>query len=321
MGKLVLFLADGSTHQVVLDKERITIGRRADNDVCLPHPAVSGEHATVTTILTDSFLEDQGSTNGTLVNGRPIAKHFLRDRDVIDIGRQRMVYMADNEAVVEPMSEAALHREIPGLTDRVPRAEPRVRGPSRESGRLPAASVEGPASAKSTPPGLPARTETSRYDDILLGSANPLPPPSPPPMALVPTPMLQPEALVPALAAPHSRESASKKRAAPRLEPTVSPASASPSTLGEVDGNWTVNVLTGPSKGRTLALTKPEMVLGRVGVQVAAIRLSYGELRLVQLEGTRRILLNGGEIPMEGAVLQSGDVFDVAGTRLELRRK
>ncbi len=70
MGKLVLFLADGTTMDVPLDSERITIGRRADNDVCLPYPAVSGEHAAVVTILADSFLEDLGSTNGTLVNGK-----------------------------------------------------------------------------------------------------------------------------------------------------------------------------------------------------------------------------------------------------------
>ena len=31
------------------------------------------------TILADSFLEDLGSTNGTLVNGKPVTKHFLRD--------------------------------------------------------------------------------------------------------------------------------------------------------------------------------------------------------------------------------------------------
>ena len=38
VGKLVLFLADGTTMDVPLDKERITIGRRADNDICLPYP-------------------------------------------------------------------------------------------------------------------------------------------------------------------------------------------------------------------------------------------------------------------------------------------
>src|SRR5262249_14616173 len=78
MSKLVLFLPDGTTRDIALRRERTAIGRRADNDICLPNLAVSGEHAVIVTILTDSFLEDLGSTNGTLVNGKPIGKHFLR---------------------------------------------------------------------------------------------------------------------------------------------------------------------------------------------------------------------------------------------------
>ena len=98
MSKLVLFLPDGSTLDVPLARERTTIGRRADNDICLPHLAVSGEHAVVVTILADSFLEDLQSTNGTLVNDKPVAKHFLRDRDTIEIGRNKLVYCVDDDA-------------------------------------------------------------------------------------------------------------------------------------------------------------------------------------------------------------------------------
>src|SRR5260370_26099158 len=97
MSKLVLFLPDGTTLDVPLARERTTIGRRADNDICLPNLAVSGEHAVVVTILADSFLEDLGSTNGTLVNGKPVAKHFLRDRDHIDIGRHKLVCFTDDD--------------------------------------------------------------------------------------------------------------------------------------------------------------------------------------------------------------------------------
>ena len=102
MGKLVVFLPDGRNVDVKLDRERVTIGRRPDNDVCLPYPAVSGEHAAVVTILADSFLEDVGSTNGTLVNGKPVAKHFLRDRDRIDIGKQKIIYVADDSVKLDP---------------------------------------------------------------------------------------------------------------------------------------------------------------------------------------------------------------------------
>ena len=62
MGKLVLYMPDGSTREILLTRERIRIGRRPDNDIPLPFPAVSGEHAAIVTILSDSFLEDLGST-------------------------------------------------------------------------------------------------------------------------------------------------------------------------------------------------------------------------------------------------------------------
>jgi pSer/pThr/pTyr-binding forkhead associated (FHA) protein len=108
VGKLVLKLPDGRTREILLDRERVTIGRRADNDVCLPYPAVSGEHAAVVTILDDSFLEDLNSTNGTLVNGRPVAKHFLRDHDEIDIGRQVLVYVSGEFAAAPGGAVGAL---------------------------------------------------------------------------------------------------------------------------------------------------------------------------------------------------------------------
>jgi hypothetical protein len=100
VGKLVLFRADGTAQDIKLDRERVTIGRRPDNDLCLPQAAVSGEHAVVVTILDDSFLEDLGSTNGTLINGEPVTKHFLRDRDEIDIGREMLVYLVDDSAKI-----------------------------------------------------------------------------------------------------------------------------------------------------------------------------------------------------------------------------
>ena len=101
MSKLVLFRADGTAQDIKLDRDRLTIGRRPDNDLCLPQAAVSGEHAVVVTILHDSFLEDLDSTNGTLVNGKAVTKHFLRDHDRIDIGREILVYLADDSAKVD----------------------------------------------------------------------------------------------------------------------------------------------------------------------------------------------------------------------------
>ena len=125
MGKLVLHMTDGSLHDILLSKERLTIGRRTDNDVCLPYPAVSGEHAAIVTILNDSFLEDLGSTNGTLVNGQRVLKHLLRNNDHIDIGRQRMVYLANDDAMIDRLPPDVLLRDLTGLRDQVERARTR----------------------------------------------------------------------------------------------------------------------------------------------------------------------------------------------------
>ncbi len=126
MGKLVVFLPDGRNVDVKLDRERVTIGRRPDNDLCLPYPAVSGEHAAVVTILADSFLEDVGSTNGTLVNGKPVAKHFLRDRDRIDIGKQKIIYVADDSVKLDPDPPDVARVDIRMLAERVDKARARA---------------------------------------------------------------------------------------------------------------------------------------------------------------------------------------------------
>jgi pSer/pThr/pTyr-binding forkhead associated (FHA) protein len=97
MAKLVIQQSDGVTREVLLNRDRITIGRRPDHDICLPFPAVSADHAEIVTVVADSFLHDLGSTNGTLVNEERVSKHFLKDHDTIDIGRQRLVYLT-NEA-------------------------------------------------------------------------------------------------------------------------------------------------------------------------------------------------------------------------------
>ncbi|WP_025918158.1 FHA domain-containing protein [Herminiimonas sp. CN] len=94
MAKIIL-MADGAVLQeMTLSKERITIGRRPGNDIVIDNLAISGQHAAITTIADDSFLEDLGSTNGTLVNGQPVKKHFLQNGDVIELAKYRIQYQA-----------------------------------------------------------------------------------------------------------------------------------------------------------------------------------------------------------------------------------
>ncbi len=96
MAKLILSMDGLVLKEIPLTKERTTIGRKAHTDIQIDNLAVSGEHAVIVTILNDSFLEDLGSTNGTLVNGQPIKKHFLQPNDVIELGKYKLKYI--NEA-------------------------------------------------------------------------------------------------------------------------------------------------------------------------------------------------------------------------------
>jgi pSer/pThr/pTyr-binding forkhead associated (FHA) protein len=98
MAKLILSMDGLTLKEITLGKERTTIGRKPHNDIQIDNLAVSGEHAVIVTILQDSFLEDLGSTNGTVVNGQPVKKHFLQNNDVIELGKYKLKYV--NEAPV-----------------------------------------------------------------------------------------------------------------------------------------------------------------------------------------------------------------------------
>lgn len=93
--KLILSMDGVVINEYPINKERITIGRRAHNDVVIDNLAVSGEHAAIVTILNDSFLEDLDSTNGLVVNGVVVKKHFMQPNDVIEIGKYHLKYLND----------------------------------------------------------------------------------------------------------------------------------------------------------------------------------------------------------------------------------
>ena len=94
MSKIILSMDGRVLKEYPLAKERLTIGRKPENYIHIDNLAVSGRHAAVVTILNDSFLEDLGSTNGTLVNGNPVQKHFLQNNDLIEIGKYKLTFLS-----------------------------------------------------------------------------------------------------------------------------------------------------------------------------------------------------------------------------------
>src|SRR4029077_6132122 len=98
MAKLILSLDGMVIREYPLTKERTTLGRKPHNDIVIDNLAISGEHAMIMTILNDSFLEDLGSTNGTLVNGKPVKKHFLQNGAVFELCKYKLKYVTEATA-------------------------------------------------------------------------------------------------------------------------------------------------------------------------------------------------------------------------------
>lgn len=95
VGKLVLSAANRILREVLIDRKRLTIGRRAYNDLLLDDLTVSGEHAIVHTVTGESVIHDLKSRNGTLINGAPVMQQPLADGDCVDIGIYRLVYKVE----------------------------------------------------------------------------------------------------------------------------------------------------------------------------------------------------------------------------------
>src|SRR5512139_1876895 len=110
MAKLILSMDGLVLKEIPLAKERTTIGRKPHNDIQIDNLAVSGEHACIVTILNDSFLEDLGSTNGTLVNGNQVKKHILQNNDVIEIGKYKMKAATAGQAPAEDFERTMVMR-------------------------------------------------------------------------------------------------------------------------------------------------------------------------------------------------------------------
>jgi pSer/pThr/pTyr-binding forkhead associated (FHA) protein len=156
MAKLILSMDGLVLKEINLTKERTTIGRKPHNDIQIDNLAVSGEHAVIVTILQDSFLEDLGSTNGTVVNSQPIKKHFLQNSDIIELGKYKLKYV--NEAPAGQAKAADFEKTMvlrPGTLRPAPAAP------------APAA----PPSALTTAAPTPAAAVTRNLADTVAGQS------------------------------------------------------------------------------------------------------------------------------------------------------
>jgi predicted component of type VI protein secretion system len=281
MAKLILSMDGLVLKEIPLAKERTTIGRKPHNDVQIDNLAVSGEHAVIVTIMNDCFLEDLGSTNGTLVNGAPAKKHFLQNNDVIELGKYKLKFVGESPA---PTAAAADFEKTMVLRPAaMKQAAEQARAFAAGQPAAPAKTAAAPAAAAAPGP---------------AAGAAPAPAPAPAPRA--------------ASAAP-----AAPAAMAPSAAPTASIPSGVPAAPRPAQPLGAIQILSGASAGKELELTKPLTTLGKPGVQVAVLTRRPQGYYITHVEGAKQPQVNGQLIGTAPCALKDHDLIELAGVKME----
>jgi len=89
-----------------LKAERNVIGRGADVEVKLDDSSVSRQHATISSHQGGWAIEDQGSRNGTLVNGQKIEqKVIVTPKDIIQVGAYTLKLIVQKTSDAKPVAD------------------------------------------------------------------------------------------------------------------------------------------------------------------------------------------------------------------------
>lgn len=122
MAKLLVRL-NGEVSDWALGSFVLTIGRRPDNSLVVDDRFVSGRHAVVGHDQGRYYVEDLKSSNGTLLNGRPVQRAPLTHGDAIRIGPLNITFMDESSTVIPvpqpvaaPAADAAEPVETAGTT-------------------------------------------------------------------------------------------------------------------------------------------------------------------------------------------------------------
>jgi len=90
--ELVMQTTSGA-HAFPIEANMITIGRGLNNDIILEDPRISRQHAQLRYKSRRFLIADNGSTNGTYVNGTPVTtEQVLRDGDIVSLGGLELIF-------------------------------------------------------------------------------------------------------------------------------------------------------------------------------------------------------------------------------------
>lgn len=73
--------------EICVDRDWLVIGRGRSADLVLAESTISRSHAAVGFDTEGFFVQDLGSTNGTMVNGAKAQRALLKNGDLIQMGK------------------------------------------------------------------------------------------------------------------------------------------------------------------------------------------------------------------------------------------
>jgi phosphoserine phosphatase RsbU/P len=117
---------------IKMDKTRLTIGRSSRNDICLSDPFASRLHAELRRENEQMLLVDNGSANGTYLNGQKMSGALrIRVGDIVRIGETEIEYSMGEQAA---MSGATVY--LSDLSGNLPADTITTRIPARSTSEL-----------------------------------------------------------------------------------------------------------------------------------------------------------------------------------------
>lgn len=104
--KLVVLSEQLRGQSFELSGDRYVVGRAEESDICIPDPTMSGEHCVLTREEDGTYsVADQGSTNGTRINGvRLPEEQRLQHSDILQIGGVEVLYDSGEKVVTSNIS-------------------------------------------------------------------------------------------------------------------------------------------------------------------------------------------------------------------------
>jgi len=98
MPRAVSVIVQKTGQKIPLRSTKVKIGRDPSNQVVIPDDTfTSRHHAWITYEEGDFWIEDLGSTNGSLLNGHPVVKRqMLSAGDKIRVGHTELTFEVEN---------------------------------------------------------------------------------------------------------------------------------------------------------------------------------------------------------------------------------